>query len=736
MQSKNIAARAAQWSSSHRKLAIWGWLATVVALVGIFLGSGLVERQDISTVDTFSGESHQAERALTDAGLRPTEEVLLIQSDSVGARDPAFEAIVAQSAAALRETPHVENVATPSQGGGAVSDDGHSVLIDFEISGPEEDVAENVVASEETVAGLNGADPGFSVEQFGAGSSEEALEGAFASDLGKAGMISLPLTLLILLVALGALVAAGVPLILALTGVLATMAMVVIPSALFPLDGNIDALILLIGLAVGVDYSLFYMRREREERATGKSPHESLMAAAATSGRAVMISGITVMIAMSGMFITGESTFESFAVATVTVVAIELLVSLLVLPAVLAWLGDRVMKGRLPFLGKRREGSGSAGVWRRVVTAVTRRPLISAVASAGLLIAMAIPALSMETTQTSTEDMPQNLPVMRTYDRYTEAFPEKANVNEVVVEAGDVRSGEGEVVVDRLVAAAERSQTFIGTPEVTYSDDGSVANVAVPSEGNGTDDASVAALDELRVVVVPAALAGTSGVEANVTGGAASTEDFAQVLSERLPLVIAFVLGLAFLLMLFTFRSIVIPIKAIILNLLSVGAAYGVLVMAFQWGWAESLLGFESNGGVTNWLPVFLFVILFGLSMDYHVFILTRVRELYDRGMSTDDAVREGISQTAGTVTSAAAVMIGVFSVFATLSFLDFKEMGVGMAAAVLIDATIIRGVLLPATMKLLGERNWYLPGFLERMPQLHERPPVEVGIEPEPVRT
>jgi uncharacterized membrane protein YdfJ with MMPL/SSD domain len=349
---------------------------------------------------------------------------------------------------------------------------------------------------------------------------------------------------------------------------------------------------------------------------------------------------------------------------------------------------------------------------------------------------MAIPALSMQTTQTSSDDLPSDLAVMKTYDRYTEAFPDKANVNEVVVEAGDVHSGEGADVVGRIVASAERSPTYIGTPEVTYSGDGTVASVAVPSEGNGTDEASIAALDELRDEVVPAALAGTSGVDANVTGGAAATEDFGQVVSERLPLVFAFVLGLAFLLMLFTFRSIVIPIKAIILNLLSVGAAYGVLVAAFQWGWAESLLGFESNGGVTNWLPVFLFVILFGLSMDYHVFILTRVRELYDRGMSTDDAVREGISQTAGTVTSAAAVMIGVFSVFATLSFLDFKEMGVGMAAAVLIDATIIRGVLLPATMKLLGDRNWYLPGFLERMPQLRRRRHLEVGAEPEPART
>jgi uncharacterized membrane protein YdfJ with MMPL/SSD domain len=735
MQRKNIAARAAQWSSSHRKLAIWGWLATVFVLFGVFLGGEMVERKEVSAVDSFSGESRQAERALTDAGLRPTEEVLLIQSDSATADGPAFQAIVERSAAELRQTAHVANVGTPAEGGGAISEDKHSVLVDFEITGPEKDIAENVEPSEATVAALNKGDPGFSVEQFGAGSSEKSLQGAFASDLAKAGAISLPLTLLILLVALGSLVAAGVPLILALTGVLATMAAVVIPSQVFPLDGNVDALILLIGLAVGVDYSLFYMRREREERASGKEPHESLMAAAATSGRAVMISGITVMIAMSGMFITGEATFESFALVTVAVVAIELFVSLLVLPAVLAWLGDRVEKGRLPFARRRRERDASAGAWRRIVTAVTRRPLVSAIAAAGVLLVMAIPALSMQTTQTGSDDLPKDLAVMKTYDRYTEAFPDKANVNEVVVEAGDVGSGQGAAVVSRIVTATERSETFIGAPEITYSDDGTVANVAVPSEGNGTDDASVAALGELRDRIVPAALAGTSGVEANVTGGAAATEDFAQVISERLPLVIAFVLGLAFLLMLFTFRSLVVPIKAIVLNLLSVGAAYGVLVMAFQWGWAESLLGFESNGGVTNWLPVFLFVILFGLSMDYHVFILTRVRELYDRGMSTDEAVREGISQTAGTVTSAAAVMIAVFSVFATLSFLDFKEMGVGLAVAILIDATIIRGVLLPATMKLLGERNWYLPSWLERMPQLRGKQ-VEVGPEPEPARS
>ncbi len=716
---RNFAARAAHWSATHRKTAIWGWLGLVVVLFGLISGAQVIERNSISSVDQFSGESKQAERALTDAGMRPTEEVVLIQSEQSTAGDPEFRAVIADTAARLKTTENVENVATPYQGGGgAISNDGRSVLVDFEIAGKDTDAAENVTESEDAVAALQAKHRDFNVEQFGAGSSEKSLQESFQSDLGQAGMLSLPLTLVILVVALGALVAASVPIVLALTGVLATMAVVVIPSQLFPLDANVDALMLLIGLAVGVDYSLFYMRREREERATGKSPAESLQMAARTSGRAVMISGITVIIAMSGMFITGEATFESFAVATGCVVAIEMAVCLFVLPAVLAWLGDRVDKGRVPFTKGLRRPAGESRFWSALVDRVMRRPVLSVLLAGGLLVALSIPALSMTTTQTGTDDLPRDLAVIQTYDRFTAAFPDKMNVNEVVVEAENVRGGEAAAGIDRLVASARASDTFIGQPEVSYSRDGTVASIEVPSNGNGTDDASVAALEELRDQIVPSTLGSIDGVQANVTGGAAQTEDFNQVLTDRLPLVFIFVLSLAFLLLLVTFRSIVIPIKAIILNLLSVGAAYGVLVLVFQEGWGESLLDFESNGGVTNWLPVFLFVILFGLSMDYHVFILTRVRELYDRGMSTDDAVREGISRTAGTVTSAAVVMVGVFLVFATLSFIDFKEMGIGLAAAILIDATIIRGVMLPATMKLLGDWNWYLPKALDWLPE------------------
>jgi RND superfamily putative drug exporter len=442
------------------------------------------------------------------------------------------------------------------------------------------------------------------------------------------------------------------------------------------------------------------------------------------------------MIAMAGMFITGEAQFGSFAVATVSVVLVELGISLLVLPAVLAWLGDRVEKGRVPFTRKMRRPAGESRFWNAIVGAVMRRPVISAVLATAVLVAIAIPGLGMKTTQTGTDDLPQDLPVMKTYDRFTTAFPDKSNVNEVVVKAGDVRSGEVAGAIDQLVAQAAASETFIGEADITYSDDGTVAQIGLPSNGNGTDQASRDALEEIRDVLIPATVGNVAGADANVTGGAASTEDFSQVLNDRMPLVFIFVLGLAFLLLLFTFRSIVIPIKAIALNLLSVGAAYGILVMVFQNGWGESLLGFESNGGVTNWLPVFLFVILFGLSMDYHVFILTRVREYYDRGMSNDDAVRAGISHTAGTVTSAAVVMVAVFSVFATLSFIDFKEMGVGLAAAILIDATIIRGVLLPATMKLLGDWNWYLPKWLDRMPAIGSKDTSDEGVyDAEPAR-
>jgi RND superfamily putative drug exporter len=330
----------------------------------------------------------------------------------------------------------------------------------------------------------------------------------------------------------------------------------------------------------------------------------------------------------------------------------------------------------------------------------------------------------MQTVVSGADDLPRSIPVVQTYDHVTAAFPGEAASVSVVVQADDVTGTPAVAAIDRLREDAAASELVAGPIGVEESADGTVASIDIPTVGSGSDAEATRAMEQVRERLVPAAFGGVAGVEVDVTGAAAQSQDFNDQLAKSLPLVFGFVLGFAFLLLLVTFRSIVVPIKAIVLNLLSVGAAYGVLVLVFQKGLGESLLGFHSNGGISSWLPLFLFVILFGLSMDYHVLILSRVREGVDRGLGTDEAVRQGISATAGTVTSAAVVMVAVFSIFATLSVVDMKEMGVGLAVAVLIDATIVRGVLLPAAMKLLGERNWYLPRGLRWLPEAREPEP------------
>jgi uncharacterized membrane protein YdfJ with MMPL/SSD domain len=434
---------------------------------------------------------------------------------------------------------------------------------------------------------------------------------------------------------------------------------------------------------------------------------------------------------MAGMLISGDKSFISFAEGTILVVAVAVFASLTVLPAMLSWLGDGVEKGRVPILGSRRRGVGESRFWSSLTGAVMRRPGISIVLAGGLLVALAIPALGMKSVTSDLDELPGDLPVIQTYNKVKKIFPAEGVTATVVMEVPNVRAGAPTTAIAELTNRVDKFPgLFKPGTELIESKDETVAQINIPTIGSGTDQASVDALNKLRDDIVPATVGAVEGATVNVTGDAAASEDFASNLENRLPLIFAFVFGLAFLLMLVTFRSIVIPIKAILLNLLSVGAAYGVLVLVFQNGNGESLIGFTSNGGVTNWLPLFLFVVLFGLSMDYHVFILSRVRELYDRGMSTDEAVRQGIATTAGTVTSAAAVMVGVFLVFVTLSFIDFKELGLGLAIAILIDATIIRGVLLPAAMMLLGDWNWYLPRWLEWLPHVgagrDDIPPVE----------
>jgi RND superfamily putative drug exporter len=730
MQSKtNIAARAARWSATHRKIAIFGWLAFVV--VSVIVG-GAVGQKELTNAEAVSGESGKAEVALERSGVIPNTEVVLVHDGEMTASDPAFAAAIADTGETLSEVRSVRNMSSPADGGGQVSADGHAALIEFEVAGDSEQAEERVDAGLAAVDAAQRRHPGVRIEQFGDASASKAIEAVFADDLKKAETTSVPITLVILVLAFGALVAAFVPLLIALSAVIATLGLLALPSQLVPMDPNVGAVVVLIGLAVGVDYSLFYLRREREERRAGRSADAALFAAAATSGRAVLVSGATVIAAMAGMLLSGDPTFISFAVATMTVVAVAMFASLTVLPAVLSGLGDRVDKGRIPFLGRLRRRRGGGSAWAAVIDRVMRRPALSLVLGGGALLALAIPALGMHTVVTGPDDFPRDLAIVKTYDRLTESFPAEGTLSQVVVEAGDVTMGPTAAAIAELRERAATDPAVDGPTTLRTSADGAVASIEVPTVGSGSNAEATAAMERVREALVPAAFAGAPDAEVSVTGMAAQSKDFNDTLKQRLPLVFAFVLGLAFLLLLVTFRSIVVPIKAILLNLLSVGAAYGILVLVFQDGLGESLLGFQSNGGVSSWLPLFLFVILFGLSMDYHVLILSRVREGVDRGMSSDEAVRWGITGTAGTVTSAAIVMVAVFSVFATLSVIDMKEMGIGLAVAVLIDATIVRAVLLPAAMKLLGERNWYLPRSLAWLPRVRGE---EAEAEPQAAR-
>jgi uncharacterized membrane protein YdfJ with MMPL/SSD domain len=730
---RNLAARAGGWSAQHRKSAILGWIVFVVLATVI---GGAVGQKELTDADTANGQSRAAEQAIEAAGFPDdaTEQVLVQAKGSTKVSDPRVNAAVQDVTRRLQSTRHVTDVQSPLSKGneGQISKDGRSLVVTFKIPGDDDEVADRVDASLASVAAAQRAHPELRIEQFGGASADKALSAAFDKDFQRAEVLSIPITLLILLIAFGALVAAGLPLLLALTAVMGTLGLLGPISQLLPLEESASSVVLLVGLAVGVDYCMFYLRREMEERDAGRSPQAALAAAAATSGRAVLISGFTVMVAMAGMFFAGNAVFSSFAVGTMLVVAVAIVGSLTVLPAMLSFLGQKgwTEKGRVPYVAKlRHRTKGESRVWGAIIDRVLKRPVVSVVVAGGLMVALAIPALGMHTVNPGVAGLPRSLDIMQTYDRLQAAFPGGAEPAVVAIKADNVNAAAVQAGIADLKRESEQTEGLGQPITVTNNPSNTLALVEIPLAGNGTDKVSEAALARLRGDVIPATIDRVPGTESNVTGMTAGSKDFNDTMISHLPLVFGFVLGLTFLLLLVTFRSIVIPIKAIVLNLLSVGASYGVLKLVFQDGHGEGLLNFQSIGGITSWLPLFLFVILFGLSMDYHVFILSRIREAVVGGMSTDKAVAYGIKQTAGVVTSAAVVMVAVFSIFATLSSLEFKQMGVGLAAAILIDATIVRAVLLPATMKLLGDWNWYLPSGLRWLPSVRH------DVAPEPTR-
>ena len=735
--SNNIAARMGRWSASHWKTAVFGWLAFVVAAVVI---GGQVGTKQIKTEDVNSGQSHRADQILKEGFPQssPLTEIVLVQSATRTVGDPAFRATVADVVGAVEGNPQTKNFKSPLDpaNGDQVSKDRRTVMVTWEMKGDLDGAQAKIDKIEKSVAAVGARHPGFFVGQAGAVSSSKALDAMFAEQLKLAGERSIPITIIVLLLVFGALVAVGLPLLLALTAVIATVFLVALPSQIVPMDQNVSAVILLIGLAVGVDYSLFYLKREREERAAGKGSRAAIEAAAATSGRSVLISGFTVMIAMAGLLLSGDKSYLGFGIATMMVVGIAMIGSLTVLPAMLSKLGDRVEKGRIPFLHRLRKNSGDNRFWKAVLTPALRHPGIAAATAATVLLAMALPVLSLHTAQSGLDALPNSAPTVPTIKKIQSAFSNGSVAGSEVAIKGNIDAPATQQAIAALKAKVVAAGLNTASIDVATNAAHTVARVEIPLVGKGTDSESMAALDRLRNEILPSTVGKVSGTEWAVTGTTAISADQNSLLKKKAPIVFGFVLVFAFLLLLVTFRSIVIAAKAIVLNLLSVGAAYGVLVAVFQWGWGAGALGFQSNGGIASWLPIFMFVILFGLSMDYHVFILSRVREAYDRGMKTEDAVAHGIITTAGVVSSAALVMVGAFAVFALMPILDMKEMGIGLAVAVLLDATIVRAVLLPATMKLLGDWNWYLPKWLEWLPTLegeHSEKAPSTGALPEP---
>jgi uncharacterized membrane protein YdfJ with MMPL/SSD domain len=716
----NVAGRAGAFSARHWKRATFGWLA--FALAAVVLGAA-VGVNSLTDSQMASGEAARAERMLASAGFqKPATESVLIQSrdGSLTVRDPRFLLAIVAVTDQLLSQPNVTNVQDPlRRPQSQVSRDLRSALVQFDIKGKQDDASEKVAPILRSVAHAQRVNPEFRIEEFGYASAGHVIDKTFEEDFSRAETLSLPITLLILLLAFGALVAASVPVVLAFSAVLAAIGLNMAVSQAIPTADATQSVILLVGMAVGVDYSLFYLRRTREERTAGHDSHGALLRAAGTSGQAVLISGTTVLIAMAGMLFAGNSIFTSIGIGTMIVVFAAMVGSLTVLPAILHKLADRVEKGRVPLLGRLRRPAGESRIWGAILRPVLRWPAVAALLSAGLLAAAAVPTLQMHTKLPSFTDLPRSLALVGTYERVQKAFPGSQTPAEVVVRAKDVTTPAYRHAFAEFQRRAIRTGLLFQPFHVFVNRDKTVARIEFSIAGEGDDETSYDALSTLRNDVIAPVAATLPGVQVAVTGQTAGTHDFNETMKARAPIVFAFVLGLAFVLLLLSFRSIVVPLKAIVLNLLSVGAAYGVLIMVFQWGHLEGPLGFRSNGAIASWLPLFLFVVLFGLSMDYHVFILTRIKELVDRGMPTGQAVEQGIRSTAGTVTAAAIVMVAVFAIFAALRILAIKQMGFGLAVAVLIDATIIRAVLLPATMKLLGEWNWYLPRWLQWLPSL-----------------
>jgi uncharacterized membrane protein YdfJ with MMPL/SSD domain len=654
---------------------------------------------------TGSPESAKAERLFFrdfPPDKNGVDELIVVRSATVAARDPGFKSFTHSLLAKARQTGVVFHTRLLG-----VSSDGHAVLIGVQRKADVDQLL-SLVQQED---GRNG----FNVVMTGGGTLDHDFNALSQHDLQSGELeVGLPAALIVLLLVFGAVVAGVIPLVMAIVSIVVALGLCAVIAGIFTLSVFFINMLTGMGLALGIDYSLFVVSRYREERANGRTEPDAIGWAGATASRAVLFSGSVFVIALTGMLLVPSNVMKSLAVAAIMVGVVSVCAALTLLPALLGLLGDRVNALRIPWVGR---SSGEEGrFWGGVVRAVMRRPVASLVVFTALLVALAVPAFGLKLGASGVSTLPDRLESKRGYEALIRSFPQASAAPALVAVSGDVRSPAVRAAIARLRGQVSKHPPF-SRSDLRFSSSGDAAAVGVELGGDKTGQQALDAVRWLRSTARRDF--GGTGVQVWVGGDTADNVDFIDEMNAWLPLVFAFVLGLSFLILTIVFRSIVIAGVSIALNLLSVGAAYGLVILVFRHGVGVGLLGFQRVHAIEAWVPLFLFSVLFGLSMDYQVFLLSRIKERFDATGSTNDAVVHGVASTARLITGAALIIVAVFGGFAMGDLVMFQQMGFGIAIALLIDATIIRSVLLPAAMRLLGSWNWYLPRWLEWLPRI-----------------
>ncbi|MGE0601886.1 MAG: MMPL family transporter [Dehalococcoidia bacterium] len=708
--------RLARRSANHPWLTLGIWALVVVASVAAASQIKFTPGFEVRGSDSVKAE-HILENDIL--GKSPAAETVVVQSESLTVDDPAYRAFVESLTADIRALDETVGSVTnyyEMNDESVVSADRRTTVLPVSLNAEVADAVEKVGPMLDVLASRS--DSGFTVVSAGDGSIWHDAQDQYEKDMAAGETLGVPIALLILVVVFGAVVAAGVPVILAILGILVSVGLTAGLSRVLSIDSITINMISMIGLAVGIDYTLFIVERFREERLHGVEKVDAIVAAGGTASRAVLFSGITVIIALAGLVIVPTMIMASLAIGAMTVVVAAVAVALTLLPALLSLLGDRINWLTIPGRKKKAEQSESAGFFGKTTSVVMRHPWVSAGLSTGLLVAMSIPYFSIDIGSTGISTFPQGLQSVQAFNILDEEFS-AGRIDPVdVVIKGDVNSPEVAAALEHLRAITAEDSAFAEMSDLQKGPAGDAGFVSIFLNGDATSPDAMSALRRLRSDYIPEAFDGTRA-DVVVGGGTAGTVDYIDTMNTYLPIVIGFVLTLSFVLLLMVFRSIVIPLKAIVMNLLSVGAAYGLIVLVFQMGVGNELFGFNQSDQIEAWLPVFLFAVLFGLSMDYHVFLLSRIQETFLKTGDNNYAVAHGLRSTAHIITGAAAIMMVVFGGFAMGEMVALQQMGFGLATAVFLDATVVRSVLVPASMELLGSRNWYLPSWLEWLPRI-----------------